>query len=114
MEYFSYMLNFHSVLAGPFFMFADYQDFIEGTHYAKRVLNTVPVVGNHLCNEKTDLAVTCAMYALQELLLIIIVMQPMLFLASSIKAQVTVFSWCSKRSLKCSNSKEFKTKYKMS
>ncbi|XP_071544242.1 lysophospholipid acyltransferase 6 isoform X2 [Panulirus ornatus] len=39
--YFSYMLNFHSVLAGPFFMFADYQDFIEGTHYAKRALETV-------------------------------------------------------------------------
>ncbi|XP_042226224.1 lysophospholipid acyltransferase 1-like isoform X2 [Homarus americanus] len=40
LEYFSYMLNFHSVLAGPFFMFADYQDFIEGTHYAKRALDT--------------------------------------------------------------------------
>ncbi|KAK4312918.1 hypothetical protein Pmani_015689 [Petrolisthes manimaculis] len=39
-EYFSYMLNFHSMLAGPFFMFADYQDFIEGTHYAKRALGT--------------------------------------------------------------------------
>ncbi|XP_064097463.1 lysophospholipid acyltransferase 6-like isoform X1 [Macrobrachium nipponense] len=43
LQYFSYMINFHSVLAGPFFMFADYQDFIEGTHYAKRALNhTVP------------------------------------------------------------------------
>lgn len=41
-QYFSYMLNFHSVLAGPFFMFADFQDFVEGTHYAKRGLhNTV-------------------------------------------------------------------------
>ncbi|KAK7085205.1 hypothetical protein SK128_007375 [Halocaridina rubra] len=39
LQYFSYMLNFHSVLAGPFFMFADYQDFIEGTHYAKRSLH---------------------------------------------------------------------------
>ncbi|XP_063851703.1 lysophospholipid acyltransferase 6-like [Scylla paramamosain] len=38
-EYFSYMLNFHSILAGPFFMFADYQDFIEGTNYAKRAMN---------------------------------------------------------------------------
>lgn len=33
------MLNFHSILAGPFFMFADYQDFIEGTNYAKRAMN---------------------------------------------------------------------------
>lgn len=45
------MLNFHSVLAGPFFMFADYQDFIEGTHYAKRALDTIPVVGSNLCLE---------------------------------------------------------------
>lgn len=33
------MLNFHSILAGPFFMFADYQDFIAGTNYAKRAMN---------------------------------------------------------------------------
>ena len=39
LEYFSYMLNFHSLLAGPFFMFADYQDFVEGTNYAKRALH---------------------------------------------------------------------------
>lgn len=39
LEYFSYLLNFHSILAGPFFMFADYQDFIEGTNYAKRAMN---------------------------------------------------------------------------
>lgn len=46
LEYFGYMLNFHSVLAGPYFMFADYQDFVEGTHYAKRALQTpVPAVG---------------------------------------------------------------------
>ncbi|XP_063611150.1 lysophospholipid acyltransferase 6-like [Penaeus indicus] len=41
LEYFGYMLNFHSILAGPYFMFADYQDFVEGTHYAKRALQTV-------------------------------------------------------------------------
>ncbi|XP_069165540.1 lysophospholipid acyltransferase 6 isoform X2 [Procambarus clarkii] len=39
-EYFGYALNFHSVLAGPFFMFADYQDFIDGTNYRKRAINT--------------------------------------------------------------------------
>ncbi|CAL4068063.1 unnamed protein product, partial [Meganyctiphanes norvegica] len=39
LEFLAYTMNFHSLNAGPFFMFADYQDFIQGTHYAKRSLN---------------------------------------------------------------------------
>lgn len=39
LEFLAYTMNFHSLNAGPFFMFADYEDFIKGTHYAKRSLN---------------------------------------------------------------------------
>nr|XP_053627289.1 lysophospholipid acyltransferase 6-like [Cherax quadricarinatus] len=45
-EYFGYVLNFHSLLAGPFFMFADYQDFVEGTNYRKRALETSTAINS--------------------------------------------------------------------
>ncbi|KAL7638236.1 UNVERIFIED_CONTAM: hypothetical protein RMT77_010800 [Armadillidium vulgare] len=35
LEYFGYLMNFQSILAGPFFMFTDYHDYIEGTHYIR-------------------------------------------------------------------------------
>lgn len=78
-EYFSYMLNFHSVLAGPFFMFADYQDFIEGTHYAKRALHTVPMVGNNICLENWGFALCFA-----RSYLFIIIIQLIISIAFSI------------------------------
>ncbi|XP_076066640.1 lysophospholipid acyltransferase 6 [Oratosquilla oratoria] len=56
LEYFSYLLNFHSLLAGPFFMFADYQDFIEGTNYSKRLQNTKPVDSNSNSSEREVLS----------------------------------------------------------
>lgn len=36
LEYYSYVLHFHAVMVGPSILFADYIDFINGKHFAKR------------------------------------------------------------------------------
>ncbi|KAF2354980.1 Membrane bound O-acyl transferase MBOAT, partial [Trinorchestia longiramus] len=39
LEYFSYLMSFHSILAGPFLMFCDYRDYINGDDdYTKAVV----------------------------------------------------------------------------
>ena len=41
LEYYSYVFHFHAVMVGPTVLFADYMDFINGKHFAKKSLEPV-------------------------------------------------------------------------
>jgi len=41
LEYYSYVFHFHAVMVGPTVLFADYTDFINGKHFAKKSVEAV-------------------------------------------------------------------------